>query len=122
MELIMKIFLINTVLIILINCSICSQDNTDTSDSKDIGIVLTISQTQENNITDSARAETKKLSAKDIIKRARNFNLNSRKILKTYDLHIFSQTLVMYHLIDNPVQLITEYEGTDYDFLGANES
>jgi hypothetical protein len=122
MELILKIFLFNIVLIILINCNIYSQDKIDTSYSKEAGIVSAISQTRENNKTDSFRAENIKLSAKDIIKRARNFNLNSRIILKNYNLHIFSQTLVMYHLIDNPVQLITEYAGTGYDFLGANES
>ena len=122
MELILKFFPLNMVLIILINCNICSQDKIDTSYSNETGFVSAISQTRENNKTDSFRTEKIKLSAKDIIKRARNFNLNSRKILKTYNLHIFSQTLVMYHLIDNPVQLITEYAGTDYNFLGANES
>jgi len=66
--------------------------------------------------------EKKSLSAKEIIRNSRKFYLNQKKNLKSYDLHVFSQTLVKYHLIDNLVHLLTDYSGNEYNFLGAGES
>ena len=99
------------------SCYIYPQDKKDTFDTNiaEIGSVLL------TNTADTVSVE-KPLTAEEIIIRARVFNSKSKKYLKSYDLHVFSQTLAKYHLIDNPIDLFTDYSGTDYNFLGADES
>jgi hypothetical protein len=113
----MKYILLTTVLIIFNTCNIFSQDLKDTSDAKEIDISLAQTKTD-----DVVTTENKLLSVNEIIKKTRNSIINQRKKLNSYNLHVFSKSLMQYHLINNLIQLFTDYSGTDYNFLGANES
>lgn len=113
----MNKFLFTALLILLYNSCIVSQEVKDTLLTQDVENELTSSKPDIDYRTGESR-----LSANEIIKRTRMFNAKNSKQLKSYDMHVFSKTLANYHLIDNPVQFFTDYNGSDYNFLGADES
>lgn len=63
-----------------------------------------------------------KLSAKTIIKNAYRYKVEQLSQIKTYDLHMFTRSSIKYHIIDNPVQLITDYTGGDFKVMGVGET
>jgi Family of unknown function (DUF5686) len=110
---------------ILLICVLVTLDafGVNSQDKKDSTVKISVVNNIEfNENLEQIADDIHLLTADEIIRKTRNFYLNNHRKLDSFDLHVFSRTVVKYHLIDNPIQFFTDYDGSDYNVLGANES
>src|SRR4030095_1503626 len=76
-------------------------------------------QTGENG---SIKSSVEKISANSIIRNAYCFKVLQLGRIKTYDMHLFSRSSIRHHIIDDPVQLFTDYKGDKFNISGVSET